>query len=534
MVCFYTSKQWMIDWVLVEFIINIELFIMKKYSDYSDEILETELYDGLVGFGMFAEKIPNFLTSEDFLQFSKMSTLPLNEKPKDYIRYPSMRNINILRPLAIPEPFAYVSQCKSLSDNWVNLQNYFRSKTVNDKFKISRIHIRKLKGKSELFEMKYKNFTKDGEPEQDIVIKSKYIAYADISTCFPSIYSHSIAWALVGKSYAKLKSKPADKHEWFNQIDFHTRNLKYGETNGLLIGPHASNIISEIILVSIDETLSNKGFKYIRNIDDYTCFVDSHEEAENFFLSLSEELKKYELSLNNKKSKIIPLPQASIKNWVTKLNHFNFSNSYLYEGKTAIRVKELKGFLDFAIELMLEEDSDASIINYAIKIISNIHLSDNAKDYYIKQIHHLVLLYPYLAYLLDKNVFEPHEIDKKIIKEIAVDIYNYGIKRKIFEPCSYAIYWALKYDIDLEISTLKTDSISSLDCIFLTIAFCYDRKCQRKAYLKEYKDTARLLKVSDFDKYWLFIYETLSSKELTENYKVMKKNNITFIKNEFR
>jgi hypothetical protein len=507
---------------------------MKRYSEYIDEILETELYDGLVGFGMFAEKIPNFLSSEEFLVFSKTLPLPLSEKPKDYIRYSNMRNINIPRPLAIPEPFAYVSQCKSLADNWVNLQSYFRDKTIIDNFKISRIHIRKLKGKSELFEMKYKNFTKDGEPEQDIIIKSKYIAYADISTCFPSIYSHSIAWALVGKPYAKLKSKPTDKHEWFNQLDFHTRNLKYGETNGLLIGPHASNIISEIILVSIDETLSNKGFKYIRNIDDYTCFVDSYEEAENFFLTLSEELKQYELSLNSKKSKIIPLPQASIKNWVTKLNHFNFTNSYRHEGKTAIRVKELKGFLDFAIELMLEEDSDASVINYAIKIISNKHLGDNAKDYYIKQIHHLVLLYPYLTYLLDNNVFEPHKIEKTLINEIAVDIYNYGIKRKIYEACSYSIYWSLKYDFDLGISSIKADSISSLDCIFLTIAFCYDRKHERKAYLKEYKDTAKALKINDFDRYWLFIYETLSWTELTENYRAMKKDNLTFIKNEFR
>ena len=72
-----------------------------------------------------------------------------------------------------------------------------------------------------------------------------------------------------------------------------------------------------------------------------------------------------------------------MKNWITKLNHFNFTNTYRHDGKTAIRVKELKGFLDFAIELMLEEDSDASILNYAIKIISNKYLGDNAKDYYI-------------------------------------------------------------------------------------------------------------------------------------------------------
>ena len=504
---------------------------MRKYIDYKNEISNTDLYDGLVGYGLFAEKIPNFLTSKDFLTFTKTLTFPVNEKPKDYIRYSSVRNINIPRPFAIPEPFAYANQSKTLSDNWLKLQKHFRDKTINDSFKVSRIHLRKLKDKSELFEMNYKNFTKDGEPEQDIVITSKYVAIADISNCFPSIYSHSISWALVGKSIAKKNS--TIKTEWFNQIDFNTRNLKHGETNGVLIGPHSSNLISEIILVSVDNELTLQGFKYIRNIDDYTCYVDTYEDADKFFLCLSEELKKYELALNSKKSKIIPLPQASVKNWVTKLNHFNFTNTYFVNDIEAIRVKELKGFLDFAIELMLKEDSDASIINYAIKILSNKHLDRNAKDYYIKQIHHLVLLYPYLINLLEKKVFEPHQIDKKIIKQIAKDIYVFGLKKKIYEACSYAIYWAIKYDFDLEILTIKEDSINSLDCIYLMISFLYDKKHHKKAYLKEYKDLSKTLNLEDFDRYWLYIYETLSWKDLTNNYSTMKKNGLTFIKSEF-
>ena len=60
-----------------------------------------------------------------------------------------------------------------------------------------------------------------------------------------------------------------------------------------------------------------------------------------------------------------------MKNWITKLNHFTFNNTYLVNGVETVRVKELKGFLDFAIELMLDENNDASILNYAIKIISN-------------------------------------------------------------------------------------------------------------------------------------------------------------------
>ena len=186
---------------------------MRKYIEYKNEISDSDLYEGLVGYGLFAEKIPNFLTSVDFLAYTQTLTFPINDKPKDFIRYSSMRNINIPRPMAIPEPFAYANQAKALSDNWTKIQNHFRDKTLNNSFKISRIHLRKLEKKSELFAMNYKNFSKDGDPEQDIVIKSKYVALADISNCFPSVYSHSISWALVGKTVAKSKSKPSDRNE---------------------------------------------------------------------------------------------------------------------------------------------------------------------------------------------------------------------------------------------------------------------------------------------------------------------------------
>lgn len=503
---------------------------VKSYADYSNEISAKELYDGLVGFGLFADKIPNFLTSESFLDFTNTITFPLCKDPKDYIRYSNIRNINVPRPMAIPEPFAYASQCKSLSENWGKLQKHFQDKTANNTFKISRIHLRKLAGKRELFKMNYTKFSEDGDPKREIIIKSRYIADADISNCFSSIYSHSIAWALVGKPTAKACR---DSTTWFNQLDCYTRNVKYGETNGVLIGPHASNLISEIILTSVDYELSRQGFKYIRKIDDYTCYAESYEEAEKFFLCLSEELKKYELTLNNKKSRISLLPQARVNNWVTKLNHFNFKNTYSFNNKEAIRVKELEGFLDFVIELMLEEDSDTAIINYAIKIISSKHLGTYAKDCYIKQIHHLALLYPYLIHLLENYIFKPHQIDKEIIKRIARDIYHYGMQKKVYEACSFGLYWALRFDFDIEITTLKDDSIKSLDCIFMLISYLYDKKHSRKAYLKEYKDKAKDLKKDDFDRYWLFIYETLSWTDLPGNYKAMKKSNLTFIKPDF-
>ena len=65
--------------------------------------------------------------------------------------------------------------------------------------------------------MNYKDYHIDGNPEQEIFIGKKYKVKADISTCFPSIYTHAIPWALVGKNNAKENRN--SKKEYYNMID---------------------------------------------------------------------------------------------------------------------------------------------------------------------------------------------------------------------------------------------------------------------------------------------------------------------------
>ena len=93
----------------------------------------------------------------------------------------------------------------------------------------------------------------------------KFLAHTDIANCFPSIYSHTLPWVLVGRSRAKNKQFIPT---WFNNID---KAIRYGsrkETSGIPIGPATSNIASEIILERVDRDL-RRNFEYIRFIDDY-------------------------------------------------------------------------------------------------------------------------------------------------------------------------------------------------------------------------------------------------------------------------
>ena len=122
---------------------------------------------------------------------------------------------------------------------------------------------------------------------------------ADISSCFPSIYTHALSWALATKDTAKATRN--NDSLWYNKIDTLTRKLTNDETHGLLIGPHVSNLLAEIILTCVDSKLQH--WSYVRAIDDYTCYVDSHEDGQRFLTELGAALREYDLSLNHKKLK---------------------------------------------------------------------------------------------------------------------------------------------------------------------------------------------------------------------------------------
>lgn len=181
---------------------------------------------------------------------------------------------------------------------------------------------------------------------------------------------------------------------------------------------------------------------------------------------------------------------------------------------------------------MQKNKDNSAILNYAIKVISKKNLTPNALSYYLKTIHHLILIYPYLLHLIDENIFKPLAVSKDEIEKIAHNIFKVGTVKSISEAISYALYFAIKYDFKLS-DTLFDNVKESKDCVLLLLAFLHDKKHFKKSALKPYKDLAEILKPNDFDEYWLFIYEVLAKDKLTKYWKKMKEAKITFIKNEF-
>ena len=495
----------------------------KEYYAFTNEISSGEIYSGLLGQGLFCEKLPPIFTSKEFCNFCLNNHPTFPNKDMGYVFYENMRNINIPRPLGIPNPVAYQLLCKAISDNWDKLQAHFKTQTENQTHKISRIHIRKHMWSGKLFEMNYNNWKIDGSPEPDLLIGMRYMVNADISNCFPSIYTHSLSWALVGKDIAKQNQN--NHNEWYNKLDFYTRNIKRGETHGLLIGPHTSNLLSEIILTKVDKALYDKGFRFIRNIDDYTCYTQSYEKAQDFLLKLSAYLRYFDLTLNHKKTKIAELPIASTEQWVRKINTFSS-----FDTKEKMNYKDIQAYLDLALELMIQNSDNAAILKYAIKMLAKKKLTNNAQQYFVKTVFHLCIIYPYIVPLLEEFVFTPCNVNNNELKYISQTIYNEELFAQNYEAVSYAIYFSLKYSFPLE--GINFDEIrKSNNAVCLLMAYLYTKKNGNRSDVKPYTDYAKELAHNDdnFNSFWVFVYECLPKSYLRDYWKNLKNNDVTFI-----
>lgn len=517
----------------------------KSYIDCLREISSNELYEGLLGYGLFADKLPPVFTSKKFYAYCKEAEsnnkeIGFEKCPKDYVRYDSCRNTHTTRRLGIPVPFTYYYLCMFLRNKWDDLLDYFELKTKCQTYKRSQIHIQKLSQKHTLFEMNHEYVDRDVNLEGEIYnlrTLSKYKVEADISSCFPSIYSHAFAWAIDGKQNAK-KNKNITKisqKTFGDQIDYYSRSLKNNETNGVLIGPHTSNLLSEIILCAVDEKLVSKNYHYVRHIDDYCCYVKSESEANDFLLDLNSYLREFELSLNVKKTKITRLPNPNNTDWVARLLQFSIDPLVTEKGDRYFKFSRLKVFVDYVI-CLANDTNNLSVYSYAMKMVSSYKLGKKALVYYITSILHLVYQYPYLVHWVDEYLFERFNVSSDEIKRFCSSIYDVGIRSKVYEACDYSMYWGIKYKIKFS-DKYALDSIESGDCMFMVMALIFARISQDPKSENELKKHALDLldeSTENMHLYWLFMYEALDKEDIIdENFKRLKKKGISFIRDEY-
>ena len=192
--------------------------------------------------------------------------------------------------------------------------------------------------------------------------KYKFCMKLDLSKCFYHIYTHSIAWAVKGKEYAKDNQRAISLECKFDELMQH---CNYNETNGIVVGPEFSRIFAEIILQRIDldildelkkfDIILGKDYDIRRYVDDYFIFANDETKFEIIKKVCEEKCEPYKLYINEKKIQIIKRPLSTdlsvakkeVKELIEQLNEKYFSVTEEGNYKTIFRDSS-KGLTNFA------------------------------------------------------------------------------------------------------------------------------------------------------------------------------------------
>lgn len=212
--------------------------------------------------------------------------------------------------------------------------------------------------------------------------------------------------------------------------------------------------------------------------------------------------------------------------WIHKLN------SYLAVSNEIIKYNEVNAYLDLALELATGT-GDSAILNYAIKALSGKNMTPNAKELAAQRIMHMASIYPYLVQQMEESVFIPFNVSKAEIKTFSDALYSDAKASYNYEAICYAIYFSLKHGFTLD--ELDTNwVITRGDCVLLLMTWMYYLKNNNgnrlATQLRPLRKEAERLKETDMDRYWLFCYEVIAVSNLQDEWKVLKKAGVSFLK----
>ncbi|MEL3922724.1 antiviral reverse transcriptase Drt3b [Aeromonas enteropelogenes] len=301
----------------------------------------------------------------------------------------------------------------------------------------------------------------------------------DISKCFPSIYTHSIGWAVKDKRLAKAKPKGSFDGEFDNLMQL----INYRETNGIIIGPEVSRIFAEIILQKIDLSLVkrmqesgfkiSKDFDFRRYVDDYFVFYRAENVRAAFVKCLELTLSEYKMYLNEAKTTMVSRPFATdislAKHSLRSVVNDFYSSRYKLEGSDLEYISKLnrpeskgnKTISDFKMALAKHKVEYHSISNYLFSAITKNTLSYLSKlsGLQEKEEHHLNWL------LVDLDLlFFIHAMDIRIrptdrlgrfINDVIETTSNWPenykdlIHKKIFDHIKQAMNIFINYSNDM-------------------------------------------------------------------------------------
>lgn len=511
-------------------------YITKKWKDY-----ETEL----------KEQLP----SENSKNQAKKRFEPILKKHKlsKLFEYNIAKGKFSRRKIEIPHPQSYLNLCEKIVENWNLIKETHDLSTFSESKLYSETKIKRS------VRTKSRSWSKFRNKLTEVSFNYKVQLKIDITNFYPTIYTHTIPWSLLGKEdskkYFQLKSEnnhnfialtqtdnKAKKYQIGDNIDSLVRNCNDKQSIGLPIGPDSSFILSEMLASRIDneiaENLTGFDYKCIRYYDDYYFYLNSVSDAETVLKRTQKILYNYKLEANENKVEIKELPYFQSDLWNIEIHNYKFKETDITD------IQELEYYFSLIFKLV-EENRDKSswIISYALtrfefgkvkirKENINIFISLILKTLYLEtstidQIFKIIYTY--------RTFLERKELNKiKILLDKLIDEH-------ILLNHSFEIAWGLwffkTFDINCEVSLLQK-ILDSEDQISILISLdIINNKPINKNKFDFSKLNSMLNSNNLYSEFWLINYEIEIKDWITNNlnstithkfFEILKKYEVSF------
>lgn len=139
-------------------------------------------------------------------------------------------------------------------------------------------------------------------------IKFNHIHKIDVSGCYDSIYTHSIAWAIHGRGVFNDIDRRRDNNLVGNKLDKSIRAGRQDQTNGIPQGSILCDLIAELVLIDIDNEILDRinsanidSFSIIRYVDDYNILTKDDQTGKAIIRAISEVLADRRMHVNELK-----------------------------------------------------------------------------------------------------------------------------------------------------------------------------------------------------------------------------------------
>lgn len=247
-----------------------------------------------------------------------------------------------------------------LSGNWKTVQKWLCRQTFSeDEIRVSSQYERSIKGI---------NFPIHRAKKAYLEATSDWVVKTDISRFYPTIYTHSIAWAAYGKDNVK-RNLNGYKGSLADRVDVLVRSCNRNQTIGIPIGPESSRIVAEVISSRIDTDFHSRCPQIPRECvdrlqDDWFVGVNSLEKAEKVLSVISSIYREYGLEINGSKTSIESLIASKTTSWIAEIGAF------LSHRPGQLNSARLREFLQLCLRLQTEFRSEP-VVNYALSVIES-------------------------------------------------------------------------------------------------------------------------------------------------------------------